>query len=120
VTRFRHSTTPRPFQIIGLRRGRRLTGAAVFRCHRASAIIAEVQTSEVGAARALLKGACRLAGARGAWRASLLIQAGTPLEQAALAAGFVPRPQGFPVVAADLAGGLPRAALFQGGDFDVI
>ena len=118
--RWRYLAAPRPFQIIGAWSGRRLAGAAAFRCQAGSAIVAEVQTCEVDAARALLKEACRLARAQDAWRVALLIQAGTPLEQAALATGFVPRPRGFPVVAADLAGGLPRAALFQGGDFDVI
>jgi len=118
--RWRYLAAPRPFQIIGAWSGQRLAGAAALRCQGASAIVAEVQACEARAAPALLKDACRLAGAQNASRVALLIHAGTPLEQAALAAGFIPRPWGFPVVAADLGGGLPRAALFQGGDFDVI
>jgi hypothetical protein len=118
--RWRYLAGPRPFQITGVHSGGRLAGVAAFRCQGPSAIVAEVQTTDADVARALLKAACRAAGATGASRAALLIHSGTRLEQAALAAGFVPRPHSFPIVAADLAGGLPRAALFQGGDFDVV
>ncbi|HXJ18601.1 MAG TPA: GNAT family N-acetyltransferase [Polyangia bacterium] len=118
--RWRYLAAPRPFQLIGAHGAGRLAGVAAFRCDGASAIVAEVQTAGLDTARDLLKAACRAAAAGGARRAALLVHSGTQLEQAALAAGFVPRPHSFPIVAADLAGGLPRAALFQGGDFDVV
>jgi hypothetical protein len=118
--RWRYLQAPVPFEVLGAANGTGLGGAAAFRQDGPSGIIAEVQTGELDIARALLARSCGELRAMGVARAALLIQSGTMLEEAALATGFVPRPHGFPVVAAALAGGLPRAALFQGGDFDVV
>ena len=118
---WRYRQAPRGFHLIGASLSRdSLDGVVAFRREGPSGLIAEVQGLDLRTARSLLLSACEELRGLGAERATLLIQAGTPLEQSALASGFFPRPYGFPVVAADLAAGLPRAALFQGGDFDVV
>jgi hypothetical protein len=84
-----------------------------------SGIISEVVGSTFPVLRLLLVQSCQYLRAMGAVRAALLVQRGSTLEEAALATGFLPRRSGFCVQAADLGGGLPRAAVFHGGDFDV-
>lgn len=118
---WRYRRAPQGFHLIGASSsGYPLDGLVAFRREGASGLIAEVHGADLETTRSLLMRACDELRGLGAERATLLIQAGTPLEEAALASGFFPRPYGFPVVAADLGAGLPRAALFQGGDFDVV
>jgi hypothetical protein len=87
---------------------------------RPTARIGEVLASGFSARRAVLARALPQMRAAGAVRAALLIQSGSPLEEAALSVGFIPRAATFSVQGVKLADDLPRAALFHGGDFDVV
>ncbi|HVV51170.1 MAG TPA: GNAT family N-acetyltransferase [Polyangia bacterium] len=118
--RWRYREAPRPFELLGAGSGSSLDGVIAFRAEARSGTIAEVHGVEPRIVRRLLQGACAELRSQGAVRAALLIQTGTPLEEQALATGFLPRPHAFVVRALDLGGGLPRAARFQGGDFDVV
>jgi hypothetical protein len=113
------------WSVLGLWRGERICGAAAFRrrseaAQPTSGLIGEVVALDRRARRELLAGACRRLREAGCVRAALLVQPGTDLEPAALASRFLPRRSPFTVEAVDLGGDLPRAARFQGGDFDVV
>jgi predicted N-acetyltransferase YhbS len=118
--RWRYLEGPRPYTLLGAWTGSRLGGVAALRLEGRSGTIAEIHGVDADVARTLLACSCRELLAAGALRAALLIETGAALEEEALAAGFLPRPHGFLVRALDLGGGLPRAARFQGGDFDVV
>ena len=110
--------------VIGVWGGRKLLGCAALRINdggRArSGIIGEILAPDFRMRRELFKRACDTLRKMGAARVALLIQHESPLEEAALSTGFLPRSSAFAVQAVDLGGGLPRAAIFQGGDFDVV
>ncbi len=112
------------WNVIGVWESGRLLGAAAFHLDGdrvlPSGLIGEVVGVRYEILRLLLQRCCQELRGLGAVRAALLIQPGEVLEQAALATGFLPRPASFSVEAVDLGGGLPLAAHFQGGDFDVI
>jgi hypothetical protein len=122
--RWRYLDAVPPWTVLGAWDGHRLAGGAAFHLdsnpERPSGIIGEVLAQDLTILRRLLAGCCERMRSLGAVRAALLIQPGTVLEEAALATGFLPRSFLFSVRAVDLGGGLPRAALFQGGDFDVV
>jgi hypothetical protein len=121
--RWRYLESVPAWTVLGAWRSGELLGGIAFRLdssgRRPSGIIGEAAATSFPALRCLLAQGCRQLRGAGASRVALLAQPGTPLEEAALAAGFLPRSSAFRVHAADLGGGLPRAALFQGGDFDV-
>jgi GNAT superfamily N-acetyltransferase len=110
--------------VLGAWQAGQLLGGIAFRLdssgRRASGIVGEAVATSFRVLRRLLGECCIQLRGAGASRVALLAQPGTMLEEAALAAGFLPRTSAFTVQAADLGGGLPRAALFQGGDFDVV
>jgi hypothetical protein len=112
------------WNVIGAWESGRLVGVAAFHLDRdldlPSGLIGEVLGVSFEVLRVLLQRCCLELRGWGAVRAALLIQPGDVLEQAALATAFLPRPASFSVEAVDLGGGLPLAAHFQGGDFDVV
>jgi hypothetical protein len=122
--RWRYLNAVPPWKVIGAWSEHELAGAVAFHIdsdpRRPSGLIGEVFASSFGVMRILLRASCRALRSLGAVRAALLIQPGSTLEEAALAAGFLPRRFTFPVEAVDLGGGLPRTAQFHGGDFDVV
>ncbi len=122
--RWRYLEAVPPWHVLGAWDAGRLVGGVAFRLdansERPSGIIGEVLASDFAISRHLLADCCNRMLRLGAVRVALLIQPGTLLEEAALATGFLPRSLLFSVRAVDLGGGLPRAALFQGGDFDVV
>lgn len=110
--------------VLGAWRNGRLVGAAAF-CktadpREATGIIAEVVATDLAAHRVLLGESCHALRRAGAARAAMLVQARTSLEEAAFVSGFLPRPASYVVQAVDLGAGHPRAAVFHGGDFDVV
>lgn len=113
------------WSVLGAWRDGEIAGAVAFRLddsdpRRASGKIGEVVAVDLSTMRALLRAACDRLRRLGAVKVRLLIQWNDLLEEAALASGFIPRRFSFSVQAVDLGGGLPRAARFQGGDFDVV
>jgi hypothetical protein len=122
--RWRYLEAVPRWHVLGAWRSRRLVGGAAFRVdanrENPSGTIGEVLASDFATLRLLLAGCREHLRSMGAMRAALLIQPGSSLEEAALASGFLPRPFVFSVRAVDLGGGLPRAARFHGGDFDVV
>jgi Acetyltransferase (GNAT) domain len=117
---WRYLDAPFNFNLLGAWDKSELVGGAAVKCDRRAGIIAEVLAPRFRVARALLARSCDELLSMGATRAKVLIQRGSMLEEAALATGFLPRSHVFSVQAVDLGGGLPRAATFQGGDFDVV
>jgi hypothetical protein len=122
--RWRYLEAVPAWNVLGAWNNRHLAGVVTFRLAgdpgRASGTIGEVVAPDFSILRALLKAACTELRRRGALRVTVLSQANSVLEQAALSTGFVPRRYSFSVQALDLGGGLPRAGHFQGGDFDVV
>jgi GNAT superfamily N-acetyltransferase len=121
--RWRYLQAVPAWTVLGAWRGGELAGALAFRFDdsgRPSGKIGEVVASDLSTMRALLRAACDRLRRLGAVRVALLAQWNSLLEEAALATGFIPRRFAFSVQALDLGAGLPRAAQFQGGDFDVI
>jgi Acetyltransferase (GNAT) domain len=121
--RWRYLEAVPPWSVLGARQAGHLLGGIAFRLdasgRHASGIVGEAVATSFPVLRRLLAACCIQLRGAGASRVALLAQPGTMLEEAALATGFLPRTSAFTVHAADLGGGLPRAALFQGGDFDV-
>jgi hypothetical protein len=122
--RWRYLEAVPKWTVLGAWQEGRLVGAVAFHLDAAddcpSGLLGEIVAPTLSVARLLLRRACEALRVMGAVRAALLIQPGGVLEEAALAAGFLPRPSTFSIEAVDLGGGLPRACRFQGGDFDVV
>ena len=122
--RWRYLDAIPTWNILGVWKASHLVGGATFRLDanekRPSGVFGEVLAPDFDVLEALLDRSCEQLRAMGAVRAALLIQRGTPLEEAALATHFTTSRWAFSVQAVDLGGGLPRAALFQGSDFDVV
>jgi hypothetical protein len=110
--------------VVGAWRGNSLVGVVALRSEvdddRLTGFIGEARACELGVLRCLLARSCGELRNRGVARAAILAQPGSLLEEAALSLGFLPRRATFLIQAVDLGGRLPRAALFQGGDFDVV
>jgi len=121
---WRYSRAVPAWSVVTARRGDAAVGAAAFHVDanpsRPSGLLGEVVGVDRNARRALLAGIDARLRQRGAVRAAILLQTGSELEPDALASGYLPRPSTFVVQAVDLGGGVPRAARFQGGDFDVV
>jgi hypothetical protein len=122
--RWRYLEAVPKWNVLGAWQRDRLAGGVAFHLDASrdcpSGLLGEVMAPTFRVARLLLLRSCDALRAMGAVRAALLIQPRSVLEEAALAAGFLPRPAAFSVDAVDLGGGLPRACRFQGGDFDVV
>jgi GNAT acetyltransferase-like protein len=122
--RWRYLEAVPRWELLGAWLSGHLVGAAALRLDGKrdppAGIIGEVLASRWSVLRLLISQSCHRLRSMGASRAVLLIQPGSMLEVAALATGFLPRPWAFSIDAVDLGGGVPRAARFQGGDFDVV
>ena len=122
--RWRYLEAVPRWRVLGARQPGGLVGGVAFhldaRRDCPSGLVGEVLASTFDVMRALLVGACEEVRDMGAVRVAILIPPGSMLEEAALAAGFLPHQWVFSVEAVDLGGGLPRTSRFQGGDFDVV
>lgn len=123
--RWRYLDAPDRWEVLGAWDSGRLVGAVTFRVGEArggrrSGIVGEIVAVRPAIRRLLVSRACERLRRAGATRAALLVQPGSGLEVAALAAGFLPSRWSFSVEAVDLGGGIPDTALFQASDFDVV